>query len=134
MAKCYHRDITFEDPAFGILEGERAAKMWEMLLNRSKGTLKVSFHNVEATGERGSASWVAEYEFGKKRRKVVNKVSAEFRFQDGKIIEHRDSFDLWRWAIQAMGFTGLLLGWTAFFRKRLQATTNKQLDKYIERN
>ena len=31
MASCYHPEIVFEDPAFGKLEGSRAANMWRML-------------------------------------------------------------------------------------------------------
>jgi len=33
------------------------------------------------------------------------------RGRNGLIVEHRDSFDLWRWARQALGAKGLLLGW-----------------------
>ena len=31
MASCYHKDILFEDPAFGVLKGEKAKNMWRML-------------------------------------------------------------------------------------------------------
>ncbi|MFL0100562.1 hypothetical protein [Tenacibaculum maritimum] len=36
MTDCYHKDITFQDPVFGKLKGQRAIKMWEMLLSRKK--------------------------------------------------------------------------------------------------
>jgi hypothetical protein len=41
---------------------------------------------------------------------VVNDVRARFRFRDGLIVEHVDSFSFWRWARQALGPTGYLLG------------------------
>ena len=39
MIDCYHDDIRFEDPAFGILEGNRAKSMWRMLLKNNKSKL-----------------------------------------------------------------------------------------------
>ncbi len=36
MISCYHNDITFEDPAFGILKGEKAKNMWRMLCESQK--------------------------------------------------------------------------------------------------
>ncbi|WP_439151155.1 hypothetical protein [Winogradskyella sp.] len=31
MNYCYHNNIVFEDPAFGVLKGNRAKAMWLML-------------------------------------------------------------------------------------------------------
>ena len=45
MAGCYHKDIVFQDPAFGILKGKEVIKMWQMLIERSKGNLKIEFKN-----------------------------------------------------------------------------------------
>ncbi len=36
MVSCYHDDVVFKDPAFGILKGERAKAMWLMLCEVSK--------------------------------------------------------------------------------------------------
>src|SRR5438270_6048370 len=92
MVMCYHDKIQFEDPAFGILKGEDAKNMWRMLVGRSKGQIKISFGNVEANEKTGSARWRAEYVFADTGRKVVNEITAEFEFSDGKIIKHRDHF------------------------------------------
>jgi hypothetical protein len=40
---------------------------------------------------------------------------------------------LWKWTKQAMGAPGYLLGWTPFFKNKIQATTNSRLDKFIEK-
>lgn len=36
MVSYYHDDIVFEDPAFGILKGNRAKNMWRMLCESQK--------------------------------------------------------------------------------------------------
>ena len=131
MVACYHKDIVFEDAAFGKLEGDRAVKMWEMLLYKKKGETNVKFSNIEASDKTGKASWVAEYVYGDTQRKVVNKVSAAFKFEDGKIIEHIDTFDLWLWTKQAMGTVGYLMGWSSFMKNKIQKTTGEKLDAFI---
>lgn len=134
MAACYHQDVEFSDPAFGPLKGDQARAMWKMLLERSNGKLKVVFSNVTADEEKGSAHWEAFYEFSKTGRPVHNKIDAQFEFKDGKIYRHIDHFDLWRWSRQAMGVTGLLLGYTSFFKKKLLAQTGKALADYMSRS
>lgn len=130
MTAIYHDDVVFEDPAFGELKGERAKAMWRMLLSRGSD-LVVTHSNVKVNGDKGSGDWVATYVFSATKRKVVNRIHAEFEFKDGKIYRHKDDFDLHTWAKQAMGFRGWLLGGTKFFRKKLQSTTNGLLDKYM---
>ena len=131
MTACYHNDIVFEDPAFGRLENGKPSKMWEMLMSRKKESTTLVFSNIEANETTGKANWTATYEYGDKNRKVINNVTANFKFKDGKIIEHIDTFDLWSWTKQALGFSGVLLGWSSFMRKKIQKTTNEQLNEYM---
>jgi ketosteroid isomerase-like protein len=133
MISCYHDEIEFSDPAFGKLQGKRAKAMWVMLCGNAKD-LEVEFSNVKANEKTGIATWQALYTFGKTGRKVHNHVGASFEFKDGKIIKHSDTFNLRKWAGQALGFKGVLLGWTYFFRKNLQLQTNYMLDKFLESN
>lgn len=133
MTECYHDEIIFQDPAFGELRGEKAKKMWEMLIERSKGELKIEFSEVEANEKSGSAKWIAQYKFAQTGRNVINKIHAEFEFKDGKIIKHTDHFSLWKWSRQALGWKGWLLGWTGFMRGKIQKQTNGLLRKYIGR-
>ena len=131
MIDCYHKDIKFEDPAFGVLKGEKAKNMWRMLCNSQKGKdFKVKASNIVYNNMKGTADWEAYYTFSKTGRKVHNVISAEFEFKDGKIINHFDQFDLYKWSKQALGFKGLLLGWTTFFKKKLNAQTNKLLSEF----
>ncbi len=131
MIDCYHKDIKFEDPAFGVLKGEKAKNMWRMLCNSQKGKdFKVKASNIVYNNMKGTADWEAYYTFSKTGRKVHNVISAEFEFKDGKIVNHFDQFDLYKWSKQALGFKGLLLGWTTFFKKKLNAQTNKLLSEF----
>lgn len=111
MAACYSADVQFSDPVFTDLRGSDAADMWRMLAARAQN-FSLTFDSVQADDQQGSARWVATYLFSKTGRTVINHIQARFRFVDGKIVEHRDHFDLWRWSRQALGGKGLLLGWT----------------------
>ena len=133
MVSCYHEDVVFEDPGFGLLKGKRAGDMWRMLCESQKGKdFRIEASDISFDGETGSAHWEAHYDFSKTGRRVHNIIEAKFKFKDGLIIDHRDHFNLHRWARQALGFQGLLLGGTGFFRKKLHLQTNKLLDKFIQ--
>lgn len=130
MASCYHPDVVFEDPAFGKLHGKDASDMWYMLIERAKGNLQIEFSDIQANAQSGTAKWTATYHFSKTNRKVVNKIKAYFEFKDGLIIKHTDSFDFWNWSKQALGTTGLLLGWSSFLHKKVQNQALEALRKY----
>ena len=130
MSECYHPKIHFIDPAFGLLKEDQVSKMWKMLLSKSKGNIKIEFSNIKADEFSGSANWVATYNFSKTNRTVINKISAEFTFQDGLIIKHVDNFDVWKWSKQAFGISGYLMGWTGFFQKKIQEQALLSLKKF----
>lgn len=131
MTSCYHDAIVFEDPAFGVLEGERAKNMWRMLCESQKGKdFQVTYSNIKVSEYEGSASWEAFYTFSKTGRKVHNMIEARFEFKDGKIIKHTDHFNLHKWSKQALGLKGFILGKTKYFRTKLKTQTNRLLDTF----
>lgn len=130
MSECYHPNVHFIDPAFGLLKEEQVSKMWKMLLLKSKGDIKIEFSNIKADEISGSARWIATYNFSKTNRKVINTISSEFIFQDGLIIKHTDNFDVWKWSKQAFGITGYLLGWTGFFQNKIKEQALLSLKKF----
>ncbi|SFA86719.1 Ketosteroid isomerase-related protein [Flavobacterium swingsii] len=134
MASCYHKDVIFEDPAFGKLNQKEVTSMWKMLLERSKGNLKIEFYDVVTNGKSGSARWIATYIFSQTNRKVVNIIDAKFEFKDGLIIKHTDHFDFFKWTKQALGLKGYLLGWTNFMQKKVQQNAKKSLQSYIHKH
>ena len=129
MAACYTDDVLFSDPVFGELRGQSAADMWRMLTSRAKD-FSLTFDQVQADGQRGSAHWVATYVFSQTGATVVNDIQARFVFRDGKICEHHDHFDLWRWSRQALGTKGLLLGWTPLVKNAIRAQARKGLKAF----
>ncbi len=46
----------------------------------------------------------------------MNKIKAHIRIADGKIIEHTDEFDIYKWSRQALGLPGILLGWSGYLK------------------
>lgn len=108
MARSYAPDARFRDPAFGELSGEEAGDMWRMLTSRAQD-LRVELAEHEAHGDDGTARWIATYTF-RTGRHVRNDIRARFRFRDGKIVEHEDSFSFHKWARQALGPAGWVLG------------------------
>ena len=133
MANCYHKDVLFEDPAFGKLNQKEVTSMWKMLLERSKGNLKIEFYDVIANEKSGSATWIATYLFSQTNRKVVNVIDAKFEFKDELIIKHTDNFDFYKWTKQALGWKAYLLGWTNFIQNKVQKNAKKSLQNYMQK-
>ena len=129
MAACYTDDVVFSDPAFGELRGRDAGDMWRMLTTRAKD-FSLTYDSVRSDERSGSAHWVATYLFSATGNTVVNDIQARFVFRDGKISEHHDSFDLWRWSRQALGTKGLLLGWTPLVKNAVRAQALRGLKAF----
>jgi ketosteroid isomerase-like protein len=130
MASCYAPDAHFSDPVFADVRGARIAAMWQMLCERATD-LRLDVLHVAADRERGSAHWSARYTFSRTGRPVHNIIHARFRFADGKISWHRDTFSLYRWARQALGLKGVLLGWSAPVQAAIRAEAARNLDTFI---
>ena len=128
MVSLYADDIEFEDPAFGPLKGDNAKNMWRMLL-KTPG-IKITKSNIKANDQTGSADWIAEYTFSLTGKKVINKVHAEFIFAKGKIVKHTDTFSFWKWASQAFGLKGFLLGWTPLMKNKVRQQALVRLGKF----
>ena len=129
MAACYAPDIQFSDAAFPDLKGPAASDMWRMLCEGGKD-LTVEASEIEADETHGKARWIAHYTFSATGKKVVNDIRATFRFHEGRIVEHRDQFDFAKWAGQALGVPGKLLGWTGWMQRQVQARAASGLQKF----
>ena len=130
MAACYHPDVVFSDPVFEDLKGPRAGAMWRMLTARAK-TLEVTFRDVKADAETGSAHWEAKYLFSATGRNVHNVIDARFWFKDGKIVRHEDTFDLWRWSGMALGAKGKFLGWLPPVQQAIRKQAIGGLEQFL---
>jgi ketosteroid isomerase-like protein len=132
MAACYSPDVHFSDPVFTDLHGPEAGAMWRMLTERAED-LRVELLEHDAQDGEGSARWRATYTFTQTGRPVVNDVRASFRFANGSIVDHHDHFDFHRWSRQALGTSGLLLGWTPLLRSAVRRRARAGLDEYLAR-
>jgi ketosteroid isomerase-like protein len=130
MGECYAEKATFTDEVFKNLNGQEVRGMWEMLCTNGK-ELTIKFSDVKASDTEGEAKWVANYLFSATGNKVENRVQAKFKFVNGKIVEHRDYFDFYKWSSQALGIMGKLMGWTSFIRNKIQTTARKNLVAFM---
>ena len=131
MQDCYSAHPVFSDPVFGLLEGQEVTCMWEMLCKNAKN-FSLQFSSIQLLDEEyATCNWVATYTFSKTGRNVVNHIKAHMRIEDGKITEHTDKFDLWKWSRQALGLPGLLLGWSALIQNKVHKTARANLNKFM---
>ena len=132
MNSCYSDDIVFFDPVFGLLKGEEAKSMWEMLCKSAKN-FSLTYDNIIALDdEYCTCDWVATYTFSATGKTVVNKIKANMRFADGKIIEHSDAFSVHKWSKQAFGTIGILFGWNSLFQNKIKNKAKKNLLKFMQ--
>lgn len=132
MQNCYADNAVFSDAIFKNLDSKQVKAMWAMLIKRGKD-FSLTFKNIEANENAGSADWIATYTFSATNRKVINQVKANFVFENNKILRHTDDFDFYKWSRQALGLSGLLLGWTSFLKSKVRRTALKGLEEYMKR-
>lgn len=130
MTSCYHPEATFTDEAFVNLDYAQTVAMWEMLSSRATN-FSLTFSDVKADDVRGKAHWEPIYTFTATGRLVHNVIDSEFEFKDGKIWKQRDRFDFYKWARQAFGPMGIVLGWTSFLKNKVQTEAAKALQKFM---
>ncbi len=132
MASCYTADATFDDEAFSLKGRAQIGAMWSMLCDAVKTKGRDAWKlEVSQITER-SAHWEPTYNFSATGRIVHNIIDAEFEFDSaGLITRHRDRFDFWRWARQALGTPGWLFGWTPMLRAKARAQAAKNLARFM---
>ena len=130
MGACYHPRASFSDPVFPDLDAAHARAMWAMLCERASD-LQIELVSSVANDTAGHARWEAWYTFSGTGRAVHNRIEAHFTFDGGTILAHRDAFDLWAWAGQALGPKGRLLGWTPMVKNAIRRQAAVSLERYM---
>jgi limonene-1,2-epoxide hydrolase len=128
MACAYDPNVEFTDPVFGTLHGKRALAMWAMLTTLGKD-LRVQASQIHTDDAGTHAHWDAHYTFAFLlfHNHVDNSVDATFELRGGKVVRHRDAFDLARWKKSALWpFAGAASDAT------LQHNVEEKLDGFIE--
>jgi len=130
MQGLYADDAVFNDPVFGLLTNGRVRLMWEMLCKRAQH-FSLEFSAIEELDDvYSTCRWTSSYVFNTTGRPVVNKVQAHVKIEYNKIIEHTDVFDFWIWSRQALGISGMLLGWTNFLQNKVNIQALNSLEQY----
>jgi hypothetical protein len=134
MAACYAQDASFEDPIFQLRGRTHVGGMWAMLCAAVKKSGRNDWKLEVRDITDHSAHWEPTYRFSGTGHLVRNVIDAEFDFDSqGLIRRHRDRFDFWRWARQALGVTGWLFGWSGWLKRKVQRTATRNLAKHIEK-
>ena len=135
MQACYAPDAEFDDPAFSLRGAAQIGGMWRMLCDTTQAKGRDVWRVEVSQITEHSAHWQAHYRFSATGRMVHNIIDARIDCgPDGLIRRHRDSFDFWRWARQALGAPGLLLGWTGFLRRKVRLQAAANLAKFMAGN
>lgn len=129
MSACYLPTARFRDPVFS-LEGPRVGHMWRMLCERGQD-LRVEFKGIEADAFNGAARLDCWYTFTATGRAVHNVIQASFAFSNGRIDDHHDQFNFHRWAGQALGPGGRLLGWASPYQQAVRRRSARMLEAWI---
>ena len=133
MAAMYHPDASFSDPVFPDLDGRGAGNMWRMLTKQGKD-LQIQFKDVKGDGDTVTAKWIADYTFSATGQKVHNEVEATFKIKDGKIVEHKDNFDFYKWTKQAFPMKlGHILGWMKPVQWGMQKLAASGLKDFVKK-
>jgi ketosteroid isomerase-like protein len=133
MQDCYADNAVFNDSVFKNLDSAQVKAMWQMLISTGKD-LKLEFKDIKATETSGTAHWDAYYTFTRTGNKIINRIDATFKFENGKIVSHTDYFNFYTWAKQSLGTAGLLLGWTPFIKNKIQKTAMENLNAFMNKN
>lgn len=129
MAKLYAPTARFEDAAFGVLTGEEAGRMWQMLCTRGRD-LQLEWQILQASETTAEVRWIATYTFAATGRKVRNDIHATLQVRDGQIVDHRDVFDFAVWARQALGPLWALPGVVVLSQKLIRTAARRGLAKW----
>lgn len=129
MQDCYADHAVFNDTVFQNLNASEVRSMWAMLIGSGKD-MRIEFKDIKGDKDGASGHWDAYYTFSATGNRVINQIDATFRIENGKIVEHRDTFDFYTWAKQALGLTGVLIGWTSFLKNKIRKKARKNLENY----
>ena len=118
MATCYSPGARFVDPVFDV-SGDDIGAMWKSLCEAATD-LEITFDVVDFNDSAALVDWEAVYTFPPTGRTVHNRIQARMSIIEGLIVEHTDVFDFYKWARQAFGPAGVLIGWAPPFKKRVR--------------
>lgn len=90
----YHPDVRFQDPIQQVQGREAFVEMSEKLVRRCR-ELRARVNDAAQTGDVIFLQWTMEMRFGPSPLSIIEGATRLRLDEDGRVIEHRDYFDLW---------------------------------------
>ena len=126
-------NIIFEDPAFGILKGEKVKMMWQFLTEQAKD-FSLQFEILNISSNKVLSTSTVSYTFSATKQTITNVITTTFTVENDKIVHQVDDFDLKKWSKQAFGNTLGGIGGGFLFKIAFQKKSNAILNDYIKNN
>jgi len=126
MASFYTEDASFKDEIFGEVTGQEIPKVWEVV-HSTTSNFYLYFHIVNVNKNLATVNSQLSYTFKHTGRKIDISITSIFRFENGKIRHQVDEYSLWKWASQAFGVSGFLLGWNPKFKNKIRQSAQNTI-------
>lgn len=126
LKQLYDKKLIFNDNIFVNLDYNETISMWSSLLVGNKN-MSIKYEIKKYSEKYVEVEWIADYLFTSTNRNVKNIILAKMEIDQGKIINHKDNFDFYKWSQMAFGITGVLIGWTSFFKNKVRTEAYNKL-------
>ena len=126
LKQLYDKKLRYNDNIFVNLDYNETISMWSSLLVGNKN-MSIKYEIKKYSEKYVEVEWIADYLFTSTNRNVKNIILAKMEIDQGKIINHTDNFDFYKWSQMAFGITGVLIGWTSFFKNKVRTEAYNKL-------
>ena len=126
LKQLYDKKLIFNDNIFVNLDYNETISMWSSLLVGNKN-MSIKYEIKKYSEKYVEVEWIADYLFTSTNRNIKNIILAKMEIDQGKIINHTDNFDFYKWSQMAFGITGVLIGWTSFFKNKVRTEAYNKL-------
>ncbi len=107
IERYYHPDVRFRDAIQEVHGREAFIDMTRRFVRRAKD-LDVEVHDTAQDGNVIFLQWTMRMRFGRGPKSAIEGTTKLTLDAQGKVVEHRDYFDLWGDALDALPVVGKL--------------------------
>ncbi|MGL6316330.1 nuclear transport factor 2 family protein [Vibrio sp. WXL103] len=110
LPNIYHQDVVFEDPAHRM-HGINSLEQYFISMYRSVNSCHFDIHTAEQVGDHGYIRWLMRLSHAKLANGEPIEVEGitYVEFAEGKVIHHRDYFDLGAMLYEKLPVLGRLI-------------------------
>jgi len=140
MHNCLDENVKFSDFACDI-QGSEVRAMWHWFCvpySNREHAVDVPWFKIDSNLSKGDivlAKYRVKYFYSDNKRLVDYDIETQFKIQNSKIIEQKDSFDsisTFQFAQMLLGFPGQLLGFTPLFRMIVKKKFSETLSQFMQ--